>query len=405
MTREELYEDCKTSLIKSNCLLIEAATGLGKTKVSIDLANYLISSKWYTDAKEINILILVAKRVHKQTWREEIEKWGGINHPTATINICMECYESMHKHQGERFDIILLDEVHHVKSEDRMAYLSNISYGYIIGLSATIPKKLKQYFKFRYHAGIVSCNLTEAIEDAILPEPQILLFPLMLDNRQPTETWEINAKEKGPVVMGDIRDIWKYKKQKTHAILRCTQKQKLIEYNKLIDWEKNRFMMTRNQGLERSWLFHAGKRLEYLADIKLPIIKDILKHLSHYRTITFCKSIAQAEEVSDNCIHSKNADSDQTYCNFNKKKINHISAVNILNENANLVDCKYAIFCNFSSSEVCMPQRLGRSLRHKSPVIVFPYYAGTREQEIVEKYIEGFNKEYIKTIHSIQEIS
>ena len=33
-----------------------------------------------------------------------------------------------------------------------------------------------------------------------------------------------------------------------------------------------------------------------------------------------------------------------------------------------------------------------------------PYYKGTREEEILEKYLEGFNKEFIKTIHSIQEI-
>ncbi len=78
--------------------------------------------------------------------------------------------------------------------------------------------------------------------------------------------------------------------------------------------------------------------------------------------------------------------------------------MNILNENANLVDCKYAIFCNFSSSEVTIPQRLGRSMRHKSPVIIFPYYQGTREEEIVNNYIKDFNKDFIRIIHSIQEI-
>ena len=89
---------------------------------------------------------------------------------------------------------------------------------------------------------------------------------------------------------------------------------------------------------------------------------------------------------------------------FNAKKIDHITAVNILNENANLVDCKYALFCNLSSSEIVSCQRIGRSLRHKSPVIIIPYYQGTREQEVMEKMVEGFNKDHIKTIHSIQEI-
>ena len=130
----------------------------------------------------------------------------------------------------------------------------------------------------------------------------------------------------------------------------------------------------------------------------------ILHHLDKERTITFCKTIAQTEHLGRNCIHSHKKDATLIYDKFNMKEIDHITAVNILNENANLVDCKYAIFANLSSSDTYMPQRLGRSLRHKSPVIIMPYYKGTREEEILQKYLEGFNKDFIKTIHSISEI-
>jgi hypothetical protein len=51
-----------------------------------------------------------------------------------------------------------------------------------------------------------------------------------------------------------------------------------------------------------------------------------------------------------------------------------------------------------------VPQRIGRSLRHKSPVIIVPYYQGTREEELAKNMVEGFNKDYIKVIHSINEI-
>jgi hypothetical protein len=43
-------------------------------------------------------------------------------------------------------------------------------------------------------------------------------------------------------------------------------------------------------------------------------------------------------------------------------------------------------------------------MRHKQPVIIFPYYKGTREEEILQKMLEGFNKDFIKVIHSIKEI-
>jgi ERCC4-related helicase len=68
------------------------------------------------------------------------------------------------------------------------------------------------------------------------------------------------------------------------------------------------------------------------------------------------------------------------------------------------VDCQYGIFANISSSSIVQAQRTGRLLRHKEPVIIIPYYKGTREDEIVAKMLEGFNKEFIKEIHSIQEI-
>lgn len=405
MSREQIYQECVNQISKTNCLLLEAATGTGKSKISIDLVNYLISSQWYKDKETINILILVAKRVHKQTWKEEIEKWGGINHPKAHINICMECYESLKNHCKERWDIILSDEVHHIGSEIRLDFLKTMSFGYFLGLSATIPRKLKQFFKYNYHSEVVSCDIIEAIEDDILPEPEILLFPLILDNRAETETWEFHPKAPGPVIHASYKDIRKYKWNKdAHVIISMTQKQKLLEYDHLIEFFKSKYVQTHNHVLERSWLFQAGKRLEYLAEIKLPIIKDILDKLKRQRTITFCKTIQQAEAAGKWCIHSKNVNADKYYKDFNAKKINHITAVNILNENANLVDCRYAIFCNLSSSDIVIPQRLGRAMRHKHPVIIVPYYQGTREQEIVEKMFSEYNKDFIRVIHSIQEI-
>lgn len=400
MTRNEIFEQCVQEISKTNCILLELPTGFGKTALSIKICNYLLSSKWYKNAQTINILILVAKRVHKQTWKDEIKKWGGLNHPTAHIHLRMECYESMHKCAG-KWDIVLSDEVHHIGSEARLENLKSISFGYFIGLSATIPQKLTQYFKYRYHSRTVKCDIIEAIDYEILPEPTILLLPLQLENTRLSETIEINPKAKGPVYQGEYKDLWKYKKAKAHAILKCTQKQKIMEVDKLIDWYKKK-TMTGNAAMKQTWLYFCGKRLEYFADYKLQWVKMILHHLDKERTITFCKTIPQTEELGKNCIHSKNKDAEKIYNDFNEGKIDHITAVNILNENANLVNCKYAIFANLSSSEVVQVQRTGRALRHKKPVIIIPYYKGTREDEIIEKQLEGFKS--VKTIHSINDI-
>lgn len=399
MTREEVYNACITSTQKSNCLLLQAATGLGKSKLSIDIINHLVNT--FYQGKQTSMLLLVAKKVHKQTWQDEINKWGGLNIDSITV----ECYESLKKHLHKRYTFILMDEVHHVKSDTRLDILKTLHYDYMLGLSATIPKTLRLHFIYQYHAQIVSCDIVEAIENDILPEPTILLFPLALDDTHATETWELYPKAKGPVYHCAYKDRWKYIKRKVHTIVSLTPKEKLIEFNKLILSEKNLVLRTRNKAIEFLWLHHCGQRLEWLATLKNDIVLQILQQLKNQRTITFCKTIQQAEYLGHNCIHSKNKDADTIYEKFNAKKIKHITAVNILNENANLVDCRYAIFANYSSSCVVGAQRIGRSLRHKSPVIIMPYYQGTREQEIItDVMLKDFNPDFIKTIKSVAEL-
>jgi superfamily II DNA or RNA helicase len=397
MTREEIYASCQTALTKSNCLLLEAATGTGKTRISLNLINWLSDAVY--KGKKPRMLLLVAKRVHKQTWKEEFEKWGGIK----VSEVVIECYESLRKHTDEFFEFIVLDEVHHIQSDARLDYLSTLKYGYMIGLSATIPRNLQYYFKYHYHAQVVSCDILEAIADDVLPEPEIILFPLKVETSRVSETFELHTKAPGPAVRCEYGELKKYKFKNVHVICKCTQMQKLTELNNLIEWYKNK-AMNGNQSIKKTWLYFCGKRLEFLADCKLQWVKLILHRLRNHRTITFCKTIAQTEELGKNCIHSKNKSAEKLYENFNAGKINHITAVNILNENANLVNCKYAIFCNISSSDIVIPQRLGRAMRHKHPVIIVPYFKGTREQELVEKMFEGYNRNFIRTIKNINEI-
>ena len=400
MTREEAFSQCLAALNKSNFTLVELPTGYGKSYISIRMTNHIIET-FCKDKQEVSILLLVAKTAHKGTWKKELSKWGGIK---GNVNLIIECYESLHKHTEKYFDIIIMDECHHLNSDLRQELFNTISFGKVIGLSATIPRKLKQYFQYEYHAQTVLCNITDAIKDGVLPEPQIILYPLELDNVHTTETIEINPKAKGSLYHGSFSKLWSYRKMKVHAIISCTQRQKLNDMNSQILFQKNSFMRTHQEYAKNKWLFSCGERIKYLANLKNSIVKAILSSLDNERTLTFCKTIEQAECLGKYCIHSKNPNSEQIYNDFNAKKINHITSVNILNENANLVDCKYAIFANYSSSEICSVQRCGRALRHKSPVIIMPFYKNTREEEILADMIKDFNSDSIHTVTSLTEL-
>jgi len=398
MTRQETYSIALDSFNHNKCVALELPTGMGKTRLSIDLTNILCIRK-----PHLRILLLVAKTVHKQNWLDEIRKWGGlVNAPALTI----ECYESLKKHAGETFDCVIADEAHHLKSELRQDLFRSLTVNdKILLLSATFPKVLKQWLRYFFHASFVSASLQDAIDDDVLPEPEIILFPLTLDNRKATETIEINPKVKGRTYTGwYASDYWKFKKQRVHAKLTATKRQYLQWLNNEILYRKNSFERTHFEGLKFQWLQLCNRRLAYLANCKNQFVYNLLSVLQDKRTLTFCKSIEQTEVLGKYCIHSKNDKAEYYLQQFNDRKIRHITACQVLNEGVNLTDCEYCIFANLNASELVSIQRVGRALRHRHPKIIIPYYVNTREQEIMEKMIEGYDKHLIKSYNNINDI-
>lgn len=398
MTRDEAYVLCLKEIKQCDCLGLELITGFGKTKMAIDLVN--------TELDKLpigrSILLLVAKKVHKQTWKEEILKWGGFhNSPKVTE----ECYESLKKHTGETFDIIICDEAHHLNSELRRDLISTISHTHkILLLSATFPKEFRKWLIYKYHCHFITASLKEAIKDDVLPEPEILLFPLTLDNERQSEWVELNPKVHGPILIGDYKNLWKYKHSKSHVKLRATPKQKAQWFNNEVLHKKNYYNKTRFAGAKLQWLKMCSERLHYFARCKDNIVNELLYRLKDKRTLTFCASIEQTEVLGKHCIHSKNKEAQNVLEQFNHKEINHITACQVLNEGVNLQDCQYGIFANINASEIIQKQRQGRLLRHKHPVIIIPYYKDTREEEIVENMLETYDKKNIRILTDINKL-
>ena len=85
MTREEAQELALSKIDKTKYLILELITGMGKTKVAIGLINHICDRVFKIKGRPATILILVAKTVHKKTWRDEIEMWGGIMSDCITL--------------------------------------------------------------------------------------------------------------------------------------------------------------------------------------------------------------------------------------------------------------------------------------------------------------------------------
>ena len=377
MTREEIHDLALSKIDRTKYLILELITGFGKSKLAIDLINHICDRVFRNDECPTTILILVAKTVHKQTWKNEIEKWGGIKSDYITI----ECYESLKNYENSYFDVVVADEMQHL-SEARIDVLETIHINEsFIGLSATIKRDMRDYFIHSHKAEVIKCGLKEAVEDEVLPEPTVYLLSLTLDN-----------------------SICKYRTKRFGKEVTTTQKGYYDSVSSLIEWYKNKYFNSRNERIKNLWLSTAGKRLKWCAEQKEVLVLSLLDKFRNYKTLTFCSSIEQSERLGKYNITSKNKASVKNLEMFNLNKIKHITACNILNEGVNLTNCRIGIFCNLNSSEIVVKQRVGRILRHKSPIIIIPYFKDTREEELVQKMIEEYSEDSIISVNSINEI-
>ena len=370
------------SLNRGICL--ELATGYGKTKIAINTAQFMASQ--YKIA--CNILILVDRTLHKQNWGEEVTKWGGF---APNVKITYACYASLKKYVGSSYDIIICDEAHHLYTESRISYFESINAKKTIYLSATLQKDFK-YYLMRKGTKFFSIGLVDAIQDGVLPSPKIIKIPLHLTTKE--EMWiVINGNSKKDKKYCSYSQMWEYRsKFRKHPIfVKCNAAQKYAYMCKMMEYykRKNMHFQLKRLGMQR---------LKWLSEQREIHTASLLYTHRNERTITFCSSIAQADRLGAHSIHSKNKASMELYNAFNAGSINHITACSMLNEGMNLKECKVAIFANYNASEVRSIQRIGRALRHKEPVILMPYFVGTREEQIVNTILKDYNQSLITTV-------
>lgn len=389
MSRDRVREEILT--IPNKQVLLILPTGYGKSLIGMDLC---------LRDNPHSILIVVPRIVLIQNWKDEFVKWGNDEYLSR---VTFSTYAGLHKMQGH-FNCIILDEAHHItpRVQELLTYMT---YDKIIMLSATVKRDLKYDLKDMFpDLYCYKVGMKEAIENEVLPDPMVYLLPLTLDNKYNTEKIVKHSSAKTSVTCS-YKDRWNYLRNKNIKLtIECTQLQKSVEMDNEINFWKDKYMRTRNEMFKNKWLHLAGQRLKWLSNLKNPIVSSLLALFRNERVLTFCNSIDQTIELGRNCINSKNKNAVKVLESFNKGEIRHITACNMLNEGMNLSNCRIGIYANLNSSEIIIKQRLGRILRHKNPVIVIPFYKGTREEELVAKMLEDYNPQLIHTVENITDI-
>lgn len=394
MTREEIRNDILN--INSPYILAELPTSVGKTRVALE----------FMHKKEVkgDILIVIPRLILIDNWKKEFNKWG---YEPYLSKVTFTTYISLPKYaKGNVYDLVIFDECHHLSERAREAAEELIS-NYTLLLSATVNRTLKKEFKMLFpQLEFYKISMREAIEETILPDPEVFLIPLKLNEKELTETMIINPKAKGNIV--DITFASRFAARKSKNIkyrIKCTQHDYYSDLSAMVDFYKRNYFHTNNQAIYFRWQQKAKERLTWLSGLKNNVVLQLLEKLKDKRTLTFCNGIEQTKILGKYCINSKNTESDSILEDFNNEKINHITACNILNEGANLTNCQVGIFVSINSSDTMRIQKLGRILRHENPKIFIIYYENTREEELVQEMLENYNSELITVINNLEELN
>lgn len=390
MNKSSLQQKEYESLKNEKRVILKWATGMGKSKMTIDLLNN-IASRY---SRPTMVLLVVAERSHIQNWKDEMYKWD-LN---ARVDII--CYASLHKRKHSIYDAIVLDEAHHACTSKRLEMLETMQAEYVYLLSATFShdklESLEDIFG-KFTASTVS--LKTAIQNNFLPEPKVIVMRLELNDSEPNVTVKYGDGDNLPTV--DWNDRYQYIRKRQPCLIRCTERQKYVYITNEMEYWKDRYQRSHNEFQRNKWVSLGSVRKRFLGELKTAYVDNLIhKNVSKKRFICFCASVSQAEDLgSKNAISSRRRDNQKVIDAFNAKKTSSLFAVGMATEGLNLTDIEVGIIVQLDGKERLFVQKFGRSLRAEDPVTYILYYADTQDEVYLNHALENIDEKYIKRIN------
>lgn len=369
--RQELYNEVEQAYLSNNyTVLVEAATGSGKSKIALDLVGDPLNEKW---------TILVPRLPLFKTWEEEMLKWKRVK---LLENVEFLCYASTHKLLPGNNNIIL-DEAHRLTDRSLPFIKAFKGNGKLIALSATVPfeKKLLLQDIGIHKSNTVKYTLDDAVANDLVTDYNIKVVQFPLDS----VTKNIQAGKKGAYFFTTEYDGYRFKEQRVRQMT-YTQKEDSIK-----------------------WAVLDRMRFIYNLPTKLALTGLLLNLLpADKKVIIFCGSIAHANAVCKHKYHSKTDDKD--YKDFCNGKITRLAVVQSVAEGVNIPELDYAILMQVQSGQLHAIQKIGRLLRKtsdptKQGKVILLEALNTQDSKWVASAVSAFDRNKVDYVSYSQVLS
>lgn len=417
MKYEELIENEKVTIgefvesvgeLSSNQhFLLDVCPRFGKSRIATTLIN-----KWLE--KEYNILILSGANSTNRQWLENLEKYN----PHLVDITDIYCYQSLHKIDRGRYDIICLDEFDLV-TQDRFSQLIEFSPKHWIAMSGTLEPEdidlFRQLTKNKFFH--VQVDFQTAVKWGILPQPKIFAVALEFDDKNPYLVYYASKDKKKKNEVVSYWERWSsLKNKKVNTLIKCTEKQ----YHELITNEFERwkgyeqefdldpadrsetinFLIERgfNQSTCRDKKMRIGnERKKFFADIKNRHFKKLFSQLPQgARCLVFCNDTNQADLLNEQfSVHSNKPDSIELVEQFNNEEIDKLFSIKMLDRGVNFKNVDYLIIIQSSMKQGGQIQKFARSGLSVAPKTILFYYPETQDEKYVNEFLKQFKAEWI----------
>jgi superfamily II DNA or RNA helicase len=313
--------------------------------------------------KPTSILIAYPDRKIEQSWKEDFKKRKFVHD-----NITFTTHLSIHKYKENKYDLVIIDEVH-LLSEAQIEACNDLfeNNDKILALTGTLSKWTERVLREDLNLRIVGrYSIERAIKEGVLPDYEIRIVKVPLDNR--------------------IQQLWKNKK--------ATEKRRFDNYMWVIKKKEK-------EGKDAFFL-----KLRIIDVLQRSLAKmnttiALIKKFENERVLVFCGRTDIADKLGIPSYHSKSEDK-ELWESFVAGDINHMAVVKIGNTGVTYKPLSKVIINAFDSNSENMTQKINRcmSLEYNNPDKKAIIYVITSDEEIeikwLNKSLSMFEKSKIK---------
>jgi superfamily II DNA or RNA helicase len=327
--------------------------GVGKTLIGLRNMEFR-----YKQGKR-RFLIVAPKKSIYTTWKEDAIKF---DKEYLVKHMVFASYLGFTKLNPSGYDVVYLDECHSLLFSHELWL--NAYFGPIIGLTGTPPtfKNSEKGIMVKKFCPIVyTYVIDEAVNEDILNDYRIFVHPVKLDEKR---NYSVATKKSS--FMSSEKAVYDYWTEKIDEADRPDQEQKA------------QIMRMHNMKAFNS---------------KMTYAKSLMANFTH-KSLLFCNTQQQADDMLPHSYHSKNKNSEQNLVDFKSGKIMMLSCVLSLSEGVNIPNLKECIIAHAYSNERKSSQRIGRMLRlnpNDMAVIHILMYQETVDEKWVQKALDRFD--------------